>query len=118
MSDSRIETLGQGQDSTALSASSQHLPECIWQECTHGSTHCRCGDCICDRLRACEQRVLEDDVLAAAYHGEKGYTMGYAVALNAAEAAVAAEATKLGVAPDAPVMSHFVAAIRALKERP
>lgn len=37
-----------------------HLPECLAKpcDCRPRSVMCRCADCICDRLRACEQRVL------------------------------------------------------------
>jgi len=34
---------------------SGHLPEC---EC-YGRNHGECALCICDRLRACEERVLD-----------------------------------------------------------
>ena len=89
-----------------------HLPECFGREPERfGSS------CICHRLRACEQRVLEDDVLAAAYHGEKGYAMGYAVALNAAEAAVEAIG-RFDWIPPTYAKTKVVAAIRALKEKP
>jgi hypothetical protein len=40
--------------------------------------------CICLELRACEQRMLDDDVFSAAYHGQKGYDIGYAAALDRA----------------------------------
>lgn len=81
--------------------------------------------CICPELRACEQRMLDDDVLAAAYHGEKGYAMGYAVALNAAEAAVM-EAGPYWLVDDVESpekvfvmkVSNALAAINTLKEKP
>lgn len=34
---------------------SKHLPEC---DC-YGRSHGECALCICDRLRACEKRVLD-----------------------------------------------------------
>ena len=34
---------------------SEHLPECYWPELPERAI------CICDRLRACEQRVREDE---------------------------------------------------------
>ena len=108
-----IETLGH--DSLALSQERTdsgtgvtHLPECWYSDpdkVPAGSW--RGYPCICNRLRACEQRMLDDDVPAAAYHGEKGYTMGYIDALDAAEAV----AKKYDAA--------FTAeAIRSLKEKP
>ena len=65
-----------------------HLPECLM------NLEYAVRVCICTELRACEQRMLDDDVPAAAYHGEKGYTMGYLAALDAAEAAVSTYADK------------------------
>ena len=92
---------------------SGHLPEC---PCANTSAHpegCLCCEvsspCICDRLRACEQRVLEDDVLAAAYHGEKGYEVGYQKGLDAAREAVAALPRLTGV-------EAALSAIDALRE--
>ena len=38
---------------------SDHLPEC---EC-YGKNHGECALCICDRLRACEQRVTHKEFL-------------------------------------------------------
>lgn len=38
-----------------------HHPECVWKECLHTpSSLCRCGDCICQQLRACEQRTRDE----------------------------------------------------------
>ena len=99
--------------SQSNSSPSNHLPECLLPDFDKGR-----WVCICHLLRACEQRMLDDDVLAAAYHGEKGYAMGYAVALNAAEAAVINEA-KRGVSHCAcnEDLQASLAAIRALKEK-
>ncbi len=74
---------------------------------------------LVSEFRACEQQMLEDDVLAAFYDGEKGYEMGYSVALDAAETAVA-EALKermlmAGCSPN--TMRAPLFAIRALKEK-
>ena len=91
-----------------------HLPEC-WKNLCETCDSDACPPCICTPLRACEQRMLDDDVLAAAYHGEKGYAMGYAVALNAAEAAVA---ELFYSTPLPPYADEAVSAIRALKEKP
>ena len=49
-------SIGAVEDSTA-----KHLPECWCAErCPkyEGAT-CPCRDCLCDELRACEQRVLD-----------------------------------------------------------
>lgn len=50
---------------------SGHLPECPWVPSLDDYE-----PCICPELRTCEQRVLDDDVLAAAYHGQAGYAAG------------------------------------------
>ncbi len=63
----------------------KHLPEC-WAK--HESDPP--AWCICDELRACEQRMLDDDVPAAAYHGQRGYEIGYVAALDAVRKAVEA----------------------------
>ena len=49
-----------------MSTSVNHLPEC-WcaGRCpTYEGATCPCRDCICDELRACEQRVLEAAIAA------------------------------------------------------
>ena len=99
-----------------------HLPECDYERQDYRGNDNRV--CYCSRLRACEQRMLEDDVLAAAYHGEKGYAMGYAAALDAAEAAVAQLHTWVHPPEFDPedgwwcVNCQAQAAIEALKEKP
>ena len=50
-------SIGAVDDSTA-----KHLPEC---EC-YGRNHGECALCICDRLRACEERVKEHTLKAMA----------------------------------------------------
>lgn len=107
-----------------------HLPEC-----THDS---RVNDwCICDRLRACEQRVTErhnaeheDDRLAAFQNGYDAATVkerqrsvlliadAYGKALSAARDAVAAECiAHHGYTPGqtCPYCTDALAAIDALK---
>ena len=37
----------------------EHEPECWFRGCTHPHVCGRCRNCICDELRACEQRVLD-----------------------------------------------------------
>jgi hypothetical protein len=64
----------------------EHLPECAVAAARPGTFL----SCICDELRACEQRMLDDDVPAAAYHGQRGYETGYAAALDAAEKTIIA----------------------------
>ena len=90
-----------------------HLPECLM------NLEYAVRVCICTELRACEQRMLDDDVPAAAYHGEKGYTMGYLAALDAAETAIQ-KATQnerwcCGCYEDIEIV---LTAIRSLKEKP
>ena len=90
-----------------------HLPECLM------NLEYAVRVCICTELRACEQRMLDDDVPAAAYHGEKGYTMGYLAALDAAEIAIQ-KATQnerwcCGCYEDIEIV---LTAIRSLKEKP
>ena len=38
---------------------SEHEPECWCRGCTHPHVCGRCRNCICDELRACEQRMLD-----------------------------------------------------------
>jgi hypothetical protein len=63
---------------------SDHLPECVLPK--------GWGDCICDELRACEQRVREDERgrKRAIQTYEYGYAKGRADALTEAREAVAA----------------------------
>ena len=83
---------------------SDHLTEC---EC-YGRNHGECALCICDRLRACQERVrlIANDALWLHVARE------YQRALDAAEAAVA-ELTDKG---DSVRPADVMAAIRALKE--
>lgn len=68
----------------------EHLPECCVGENDCNANPCqRChACCICEQLRACEQRMLDDGLPAAANHGQRGYEIGYAAALDAAREAV------------------------------
>ena len=71
--------------------------------------------CICDWLRACEQRVIAEDE-----QSQIAYKTGYADGLDAAETAVA-EALKerMLMADCSPnTMRAPLLAIRALKEKP
>ena len=101
------------QDSTSASTSSQHLPECEFTSEAHWLEPA--GICICAPLRACEQRVA-GPLLKAGHNWlhTTGYSYGYAHALNAAEAAVAAECHH----DDPNEWCVYVEAIRALKEKP
>ena len=101
-----------------------HLPECFLSEPCHPSlpehddlrgelSKCRtCGlPCICDRLRACEQRVLGlriDDL------NVKSFNAGYAAALRDAVKAV-----KLSCSADIELVerTEVIAVIEALKEK-
>ena len=69
--------------------------------------------CICRELRACEQRMLDDDVLAAAHHGQKGYEIGFRKGLDAAREAVAAVGVRKDTSHDFRVQA--LAAIDALR---
>ena len=94
---------------------SDHLPEC---EC-YGRNHGGCALCICDRLRACEQRVrMEDDDYAyvAAQAEADGRRRGWSEALDAAWQAVAQECSTY---PDLCGQCRAnVYAIEALREQP
>lgn len=101
----------------------EHVLECRWES----------RRCICEELRACEQRVTErweslrgwGESYAYKTGSDNGFLIGYSAALNAAEAAVAhlrkLEPTYYVIevqnAYDLAVMDA-VAAIRALKEKP
>lgn len=78
---------------------SDHVLECRWES----------QRCICEELRACEQRVLDDDVLAAAYHGQAGYAAG----VQAAREAVAAVSVRKDTSHDMRVQA--LAAIDTLR---
>ena len=112
-----------------------HLPECP-QFCDGQPPKCRGGDCTlcdevdcyCDRLRACEQRVRRE-ALGELVQDYKTWDRGYAVALNAAEAAVEAIPAPYKVEGDhstydsyhegkADMQDLAVSAIHALKEKP
>lgn len=115
---------------------SEHLPEC----------NCTCSDwcgsltvctyCICDKLRACEQRVREEfpaalsatSVQSMSIYGQ-GLREGFLSALDAAEAAVEAIHAPYKEPGDpvtygpyaegkADMQDLAVAAIAALKEKP
>ncbi len=63
-----------------------HLPECL---AAHPATPD--AACICDRLRACEARARASEFpLGVAVGKHDGFLEGYAAALDAARAAVAA----------------------------
>lgn len=61
---------------------SGHLPEC---PCVDGITPMYRGDCICDLLQACEQRVENRFHF---YTGPEVYAKGYADGLDAAQEAI------------------------------
>ena len=71
---------------------SDHLPEC---EC-YGRNHGGCALCICDRLRAREQRVTErweslrgwGESYAYKTGSDNGFDVGYLAGINAAREAV------------------------------
>lgn len=66
---------------------SEHLPECPWAD--HGFAL----PCICDRLRACEQRVREDmalQYLVSDREQQEQEERAFAAGVQAARDAVAA----------------------------
>lgn len=68
MSDPIIETLGHEQNEKQTLDLQGHLPECD----AHHVDGFIIGDCICDALRACEQRVRDaarEEVLNAPRYG-------------------------------------------------
>ena len=71
---------------------SDHLPECLHDDDTYGLR----GLCICDELRACEQRVLAEREAdgpwfrSVAHQCCEDKQTAYAAALDAAEEAVRA----------------------------
>lgn len=65
---------------------SDHLPDCFLSEPWNATTNPQV--CICDRLRACEQRVA-DDIWGAIREGSQ-YKSGFEGGLDAARDAVAA----------------------------
>ena len=82
--------------SYAVIETSGHMPECPWptEPCSHTPMQDRepllCMDCltecICDRLRACEER--KDAEWQRALNAELQYAVGYSDALDAAREAV------------------------------
>jgi len=60
---------------------SDHLPECEWSDNTRVNRHC-----ICPALRACEQRVRDEERSGApvAMIELAGYSRGYAAGVQAA----------------------------------
>ena len=88
---------------------SNHLPECLHDDDTYGLR----GLCICDELRACEQRVLSLNPVA----------LGVLIAQRARERALdaAEEAVRATLGADERNVHAeltAIAAIDALRERP
>ena len=88
---------------------SDHLPECLHDDDTYGLR----GLCICDELRACEQRVLSLNPVA----------LGVLIAQRARERALdaAEEAVRATLGADERNVHAeltAIAAIDALRERP
>ena len=98
-----------------------HLPECV--DAMIPDFHNERWICICAPLRACEQRVQEEDQRSLIKYGvqmfmhgkQYGRPMGYAAALDAAREAVLALFPQWRY-PDE--HAALVAAIDALKEKP
>lgn len=54
-----------------------HLPECFWPDAPERAV------CICDRLRACEQRVRHEGLGVCIVHYDAGVSAAYEAVLNA-----------------------------------
>lgn len=103
-----------------------HLPEC---PITVHKGECCYDDplfgfpCWCDTLRACEQRVRDEERgwEGAVVIARAGYEDGYAAALDAAREALDAlpteQTVKEGVSEFWVEINHAIAAIDALKEK-
>lgn len=96
-----------------------HLPECncTCSDCCGSSSPCRY--CICDRLRACEQRVENRFHF---YTGPDVYASGYTAALDAAREAVEALPPsslpeRWGIRTAMNFRGDVLAAINALREK-
>ena len=88
----------------------EHLPECLVPDFDK-----RLWICICNQLRACEERIKTHEGCADAEHIE-GYVDGYADGLNAAREAVAVIRGKWVFGPR--IYKHeALTAINALKEK-
>ena len=98
---------------------SDHLPECLHDDDTYGLR----GLCICDELRACEQRIrlADDDYAYVAGQAEAdGRRRGWNEALDAAREAVAGLPEVAGWTGELAIIRKPIAldAIDALKEKP
>ena len=94
-----------------------HLPECLHDDDTYGLR----GLCICDELRACEQRVRQSAATLWDRTSEQmaaARVEGYAAGLDAAREAVAALDIGRDVRFSVDVRADALAAIDALKEKP
>lgn len=92
-----------------------HLPECQASHVECELSLCNCA-CICDYLRACEQRVA-DEIWGAIREGSQ-YLSGFEGGLDAAEAAVVARWKHTDKDwTGRYVVDEALAAIRALKEK-
>ena len=90
----------------------EHEPECWCRGCTHPHVCGDCRDCICDELRACEQRLWQQPLLVVSRRA------GWNDALIAAREAVAALDIGRDVRFSVDVQTDALAAIDALKEKP
>ena len=93
---------------------SDHLPECLHDDDTYGLR----GLCICEELRACEQRIrlADDDYAYVAGQAEAdGRRRGWNEALDAARKAVAALDIGRDVRFSVDVQADALAAIDALR---
>ena len=94
---------------------SVHLNECQCYEgsCCSWMVNCTC-QCICDVLRACEERIKTHEGCADAERIE-GYVDGYADALDAAREAVASMEIAV-VGNSAATVDQALAVIESLRK--
>ena len=92
----------------------EHKPECWCRGCAHPHVCGRCRNCICDELRACEQRI--GNVISASLVGGYDWRQGYLAGLDAAREAVAAVKVRKDTSYE--MRMQALAVIDALREKP
>lgn len=70
---------------------SDHLPECNQRDTAWQKAYYSGVECVCDALRACEQRIqadLEDEINLYRRHANEGYAAGVQAARDAVDVAL------------------------------